>query len=307
MSNWLSQHGYALTRAFRQLVGTPVTSLLSIIVFSIVLSLPAGIFILLENLRVLSGHTTDSQQMTLILDTAADSADVELVNTRLEGMTAIEGFQFISRDIALQEMKQESELAEVMRNLEQNPLPDAFVINLGSSISANEIEKVQAVVQTWPGIAHVLVDTEWAKKLDAILDIGRLIVVMLISVFGATLIIVMFNTIRLQILTRRDEIELARLIGATDSYIRRPFLYFGTIQGLAGAVLACLLLYFAVIKLNEALAELARLYATTFTLDFLSWQDSLILMLFSGVLGWIGARWSVARHLAQIDQESAIS
>jgi len=306
MSNWLSQHGYALIRAFRQLAGTPVTSLLSIIVFSIVLSLPAGIFILLENLRALSGHATDSQQMTLILDTAAGSADVELINTRLEEMTAIEGFQFISRDIALQELKQESGMAEVMRNLEQNPLPDAFVVNLGS-LSASEIEKMQAMMQAWPKIAYVLVDTDWARKLDAMLDVGRLVVIMLASVFGTTLVIVMFNTIRLQILTRRDEIELSRLIGATDSYIRRPFLYFGAIQGLAGAALAWLLLYFAIIELNEALSELARLYATTFKLDPLSWQDSLILILFSGILGWIGARWSVARHLAQIDHESAIS
>lgn len=306
MSSWLFQHGYALIRALRQLAGAPVTSLLSIIVFSIVLSLPAGIFILMENLRALSGHATDSQQMTLILDTAAGPADVELINTRLEEMTAIEGFQFISRDIALQELKQESEIAEVMRNLEQNPLPDVFVINLGS-ISADEIEKMQAMVQAWPGVTHVLVDTDWARKLDAMLDVGRLVVIMLASVFGMTLIIVMFNTIRLQILTRRDEIELSRLVGATDGYIRRPFLYFGAIQGLAGAALAWLMLYLAIINLNEALSELARLYATTFKLDPLTWGDSLILISFSGALGWIGARWSVARHLAQIDHESAIS
>lgn len=304
--SWFSQHGHALMRAFRQLAGTPVTSLLSIIVFSIVLSLPAGIFILLENLREVSGHVTDSQQMTLMLDTAARQADVELINARLESMTAIEGFQFISKEVALQELKQESGMAEVMHNLGQNPLPDVFVINLGH-LPANEIEKLQAMMQSWPKVVHVLVDTDWARKLDAILDVGRLVVIMLASVFGTALIIVMFNTIRLQLLTRRDEIELSKLIGATDSYIRRPFLYFGALQGLLGAALAWLLLYFAIIRLNEALAELARLYDTTIILHHLSWQDSLVLLLFSSALGWIGARWSVARHLAQIDHESSIS
>lgn len=306
MSNWLSQHGYALVRALKQLVATPVTSLLSIIVFSIVLSLPAGIFIVLENLREVSGQAAETQQMTIMLDTSATQADIELINTRLEKIPAIEGFQFISKEIALQELKQESGMAEVMHNLGENPLPDAFVINLGH-VSAHEIEKIQTAVQAWPKVAHVLVDTDWARKLDAMLDIGRLVVIMLASLFGAALIIVMFNTIRLQILMRRDEIELSRLIGATDSYIRRPFLYFGALQGMAGAALAWLLLYFAITRLNEALSELARLYATTFTLHHLSWQDSLILLLFSGSLGWIGARWSVARHLAQIDHESTIS
>lgn len=306
MSSWLSQHGYALLRALRQLAAAPVASLLSIIVFSIVLSLPTGIFILLENLREVSGQATDMQQMTIMLDTAASQADVELINARLEKMPTIEGFQFISKEIALQELKQESGMVEVMHNLEQNPLPDAFVINLGH-MSANEIEEIQAMVQTWPRVAHVLVDTDWARKLDAMLDVGRLVVIMLASLFGAALVIVIFNTIRLQILTRRDEIELSKLIGATDSYIRRPFLYFGALQGVAGAVLAWLLLYFAILKLNEALSELARLYATTFTLNYLSWRDSLILLLFSSALGWIGARWSVARHLSQIDHENSIS
>ncbi|MDL1866948.1 FtsX-like permease family protein [Betaproteobacteria bacterium PRO4] len=306
MIRWISQHGHAFMRALGQLVSTPVTSLLSIIVFSIVLSLPAGIFILIENLREISGQATNTQQMTLVLDTAARQADIEQINTRLEALATIEGFQFISKEIALQELLQESGMAEVMRNLGENPLPDAFVINLGS-MSASEIEQLQAMMQAWPNVAHVLVDTDWARKLDALLDVARLIVIMLASVFGTALIIVMFNTIRLQILTKRDEIELSKLIGATDSYIRRPFLYFGAIQGLAGAALAWLLLYFAITQLNEALTELARLYATTFSLNPLSLRDSLILLLLSATLGWIGARWSVARHLAQIDQESTIS
>lgn len=306
MNSWLSQHGYALIRAFKQLAVAPVTSLLSVIVFSIVLSLPTGIFIILENLREISGQAVETQQMTIMLDTSASQADIEQINTQLEKMPTIEGFQFLSKEVALQELKQESGMAEVMHNLGKNPLPDAFIINLGH-ISASEIEKIQTKIQAWPKVEHVLVDTDWARKLDAMLTVGRLVVIMLASLFGAALVIVMFNTIRLQILMRRDEIELSKLIGATDSYIRRPFLYFGALQGIAGAALAWGLLYFAIIRLNAALSELAKLYATTFTLHHLSWQDSLILLLFSGSLGWIGARWSVARYLAQIDRESSVS
>ncbi len=306
MSRWLSQHWQAVIRAIRQLAAAPATSLLSIVVFSIVLSLPAGIFMLLENLHAVSGHATESQQLTILLDTAAEPPDIERINTRLEQISVIDGFQFTSKEIALQQLKQESGMAEVMHNLGQNPLPDAFVVNLGG-MTADEIERLQGMIQAWPKVAHLLVDTDWARKLDTMFDLGRLVVILLAALFGTALIIVIFNTIRLQILTRRDEIELSRLIGATDGYIRRPFLYFGTIQGLAGAVLAWLILAIGISRLNESLAELARLYETTFALTHLSWPDSLILFAFSGGLGWIGARWSVSRHLSQIDHESSIS
>lgn len=300
MSIWLSHHWHALLRALRQLVISPVTSLLSVGVFGVVLSLPAGIFLLLENLQTVSGHATESLQLSIFLDTNARQADVERINARLEQVPAFESFQFISKEIALQQLQQESGLAEAMRNLGKNPLPDAFVINLGQ-MAADEIERMREAISAWPGIAQVLVDTDWARKLDAILDLGRVIVWMLAGLFGAALIIVIFNTIRLQILTRRDEIELSRLIGATDSYIRRPFLYFGAIQGLAGAVLAWSILALVIFKLNESLFELARLYATTWALSHFSWQHNLLLLAFSGGLGWFGARWSVARHLARID------
>lgn len=301
MSRWLSQHWHALARAFRQLTATPVSSLLSVIVFGVVLSLPAGIFLLLENLRTVSGHATESLQLSVLLDTDAKQRDIELINTRLEQISTVDSFQFISKEIALQQLQQDSGLAEVMRNLGQNPLPDAFIVSL-SYMAAEEIDQMRVEMLAWPKIAHVLVDTDWARKLNAILDLGKLIVVMLAGLFGAALIFVMFNTIRLQILTRREEIELSRLIGATDSYIRRPFLYFGAVQGLAGATLAWLILALGISNINTSLLELAKLYATTFEINHFPWQNNLILLAFSSGLGWLGARWSVARHLSRIDR-----
>lgn len=300
INNWLSQHGYALSRALKQLIATPTTSLLSVIVFSIVLSFPAGIYILLENLQAVSDRTTEVQQMTLVLETSASQVDTEQVNNRLEQLTTVKGFQFISKEIALQELEQESGMAEVMHNLGQNPLPDVFVIDLGN-ISVSEIEQMKTDLLNWSRVEHVLVDTDWARKLNTVLMIGKLVVSVLALLFAITLVIVMFNTIRLQILTRYDEIELSKLIGATDSYIQRPFLYFGAVQGMVGATLAWLLLYFVIMELNKILFELAQLYATTLIVHHLSWRDSLILLCLSGGLGWIGARWSVARHLAQVN------
>ena len=261
MSNWLRQHWLAVVRAFEMLSGSPASSLLSIVVIGIVLSFPAGILLVLDNLRAVAGQSLESRQLSVLLDTKAAPDDIERINANLEKIPVIAYFQFVSKEVALQQLQQETELAEIMRNLEQNPLPDVFVVNL-EKVSADEIEALRATMLTWPKIAHVLVDTDWARKLDAILHLGRIIAIMLATLFGAALVFAVFNMIRLQILTRGDEIEVSRLVGATDSYIRRPFLYFGAIQGLAGALLTWLILAVGIAQINQALFELARLYET---------------------------------------------
>ncbi|MDT8363322.1 MAG: permease-like cell division protein FtsX [Nitrosomonas sp.] len=300
MSKWLRQHWLALIRALKLLTSALASSLLSIVVIGIVLSFPAGILLALDNLREISGQSLESHQLSVLMDTEVASSDIERINTILEKTPAIIHFQFISREVALQQLQRESELAEIMSSLEQNPLPDVFVVNL-EKVTADEIETLRATMLTWPKIAHVLVDTDWMRKLDAILDLGRIIAIMLTSLFGAALVFAIFNTIRLQILTRNDEIELSMLVGATDSYIRRPFLYFGAIQGLAGALLTWLILAAAITQINEALFELARLYETTFKLNHFSWLNSLILLAIAAGLGWLGAYVSVTRYLLKTD------
>src|SRR5690606_10373613 len=121
----------------------------------------------------------------------------------------------VSKDSALGVLRQEAGLAELLRNSEQDPLPDVFVVNL-EKVTVDEIEMLRTAILSWPKIAHVLVDTDWARKLNAILDLGRIIAIMLATLFGAALVFAVFNMIRLQILTRGDEIKVSRLVGATD-------------------------------------------------------------------------------------------
>ncbi len=296
MNKWLRQHWLAVIRACQLLSGSLASSLLSIVVIGIVLSFPAGILLVLDNLRTVSGQSLETQQLSILIDASASPNDIEFINDNLEKISAIAYFQFISKEIALKQLQQESELAEIMGNLEKNPLPDVFVVNLEKK-SVDEIEALRTMVLTWPKIAHVLVDTDWARKLDAILDLGRIIAIMLSSLFGAALVFAVFNTIRLQILTRGDEIEVSRLVGATDGYIRRPFLYFGVIQGVTGALLTWVILAIGITQINQSLFELARLYETTFRLDHFSGLNSLALLVIAAVLGWLGAYVSVTRHL----------
>lgn len=302
MKMWLSQHWQALGQTLKQLARTPLSSLLSIFVIGIAFSLPLGIYTLIGNLQTLSGHVANTPQLSLFLRLDTTSSDIEQINARLEKFPNIASFKFVSKEIALQQLQHESGLADVVGSLIKNPLPDAFVIDI-QQVSPNELESIQATMKEWPEVEHAQVDTDWARRLDAFVKLGQFTVLMLACLLGFALIIVVFNTIRLQILTKRDEIEVSKLIGATDSFIRRPFLYFGAIQGMAGAASAWLIIALGIQAINESLVELTQLYSIDFFIDHLSLMDSLSLLLFSAWLGWLGARLSVAQHLSLIEPE----
>lgn len=299
MSAWLSHHSYALALALKRLVRTPFASLLSIAVIGIALSLPAGSYMLLGNLQTFSRHISGAPQLSLFLALDASRDEVAQIGARLKQHPQIASFQFVSKDSALQQLKQGGGL-DVVDSLAQNPLPDAFVINAKSTVP-EVLELLRADMQKWPKAEHVQLDSAWARRLDALLSLGRLAVLMLAALLSFALVTVTFNTIRLQILTKRDEIEVSKLIGATNGFIRRPFLYFGAIQGMAGGVAAWLIIALGIYLINGALADLALLYAFDFRLRHLSSEDSMSLLLFSTWLGWLGAWLSVASHLWQIE------
>ena len=300
MSVWLSHHSHALVLALKRLAGAPIGSLLSIIVIGIAFSLPAGIYMLLENLQAFSGQISGAPQLSLFLKLDASIDEVEQIESRLKQHPKIASFEFVSKESALEQFKQGSELADVVDTLEQNPLPDAFLIN-ARSLSPGALEELRAELQSWTKVEHVQLDSAWAKRLDSLLKLGRLAVLMLAALLSFALVAVTFNTIRLQILTKRDEIEVSKLIGATNGFIRRPFLYFGAMQGMAGGVAAWLILFFGIHLIDDELMGLMQLYEIDLRLYHLSYEDSLGLLLFSACLGWAGAWLSVANHLWQIE------
>lgn len=300
MRAWLTQHAFVFFHTLKRLIATPVTSLLSVTVMGIALSLPTGIYVLMENLQSLSGQAASTPQMSLFLQQNAQQNDFNRVKQRLQEESRIVSFQFISKEVALKQLQQDSGLADVMAGLTRNPLPDAFIVHLEHN-SSDTLEQLRAEMQSWPEVAHVQFDSEWIERLNALLQLGRAVILMLATLLSVAIIAIMFNTIRLQILTKRDEIEISKLIGATDSFIHRPFLYFGTIQGLAGGIAAWLIVTLFIGALNEELGVLAGMYEVDIHLQHLSLQDSLSLLLFSAWLGWLGARISVANHLWQIE------
>ncbi len=300
MSVWVAHHWYAFVLALKRLAGAPIGNLLSIIVIGIAFSLPAGIYMLLENLQAFSAEVSSAPQMSLFLELNANSDEVAQIGARLKEHPRVASFEFISRDSALEQLKQGNGLGDLVDGLERNPLPDAFVIN-ARSLSPAALEELRMELQKWPRIEHVQLDSAWAKRLDALINLGRLAVLMLAALLSFALVTVTFNTIRLQILTKRDEIAVSKLIGATNGFIRRPFLYFGAIQGMAGGVAAWLIISLGIHLIDDDLRNLTQLYAVDLSLHHLSPEDSLSLLSLSACLGWVGAWLSVANHLWQIE------
>ena len=301
MKVWLSQHVRTFAATLARLARSPVASLLNIGVIGVALALPVGFYVGLTHLRGYARELAADPQLSLFLALDASRGDVAQIETRLKQHPAVRRFSYVSREQALREMKAGTGLADVVDSLNHNPLPDAFVVDAGDS-APQTLETLRDEIRRWPKVAHVQLDSAWARRLEALLKLGRLAVLMLGTLLAFALIAITFNTIRLQIMTQREEIEVAKLIGATDPFIRRPFLYYGAVLGLAGGMAAWTIVAAGVYLLNDGLTDLSRLYGTRLQLHPLGPEDSLSLLLFAAGLGWFGAWLSVNQHLSQVDQ-----
>ena len=289
MTTWLRQHRQAFARGLRRI------GLLNALVIGIALALPAGGYTLLESLRSVAGRVSVQPQISLFLD--AKRADVGGLASTLKRDARISGVRFVSREQALKELAAVQGLPELVAVLGRNPLPDAFVVTAADE----NIEPLAADLAKLPGVAHVQADALWARRLATLARLARIAVWLLAGLLGAALIAVTFNTIRLQILTQREEIEVSKLIGATDGFIRRPFYYAGLLQGLAGGALALLLVVATLALLNREVRPLAESYGSDFRFAFLPAPDAVAFLVFAAFLGWLGAHLSVSRHLKAIE------
>lgn len=298
--NSLIEHLRVLRFTLQRLLLTPSASLLNLTIIGIALSLPVGGYVLLGSLQKLGSQIAATPQISVFIAAGTNSGETGRIGDKLRQHAGIKRIEFVSREAALKKLQQSTGLADVIGGLSQNPLPDAFVVYPGDGDLA-ALESLRDELKTWQHIAHVQLDSAWVHKLEALLDFGRLAVLILAALLSFALVAITFNTIRLQILTRREEIEVAKLIGATDAFIRRPFLYFGLTQGLLGGAAAWLLISGSLLLLNHNLSALTELYASDFRLQGLSTGDSLALLGFSAYLGWLGAWFSVSQHLWQIE------
>ena len=299
MKQWVNQHRQALRLVLDRMWQSKLATVMMLSVIGVTLSLPTGLYVVLGNIGKLAGNIESDPQISLFLaiDTQPDA--IRALDKKLRANSQIKDFHFVGRDRAWAELKQNAGLEALSAGLEKNPLPDAYVIHASDNTPA-AVDQLRQELQQWPGVEHAQYDAAWVKRLYSLLQIGREAVLVLFALLGFALFAIIGNTIRLQILTQREEIEVSQLIGATNAFIRRPFLYAGTLQGMGGGIAAWIFLYIAVAIFNSSIDELARLYASDFRMQMPDAGTSCMLIFGAAFLGWSGSYLAVTRHLASI-------
>lgn len=292
----MNRHGRTIATVLRRFATTPVATLLTVAVIGIALSLPAGLYLLLANLDLAAGKLNADPQITAYLKLDADKEISRGIESRLKNHPNVRAYRFVGRDQALKELAASSNLGDVTAGLAGNPLPDAYIVNAKDSDPA-KLEKLRAELGGLAGVETAELDSSWARRLDALVTLGKQLALVVGALLSFGLVAGTANTIRLQILTRQDEIEVSKLIGATDRFIRLPFLYHGALQGLAGGAAGWAIISLSIDVLNGGVAQLASLYGSSFHLQYPAWDEVAALLGFSTLLGWLGALFAVSHFL----------
>jgi len=306
MTHWFRQHRYALAAALVHLRRSPGGFLFNILVVAIALALPFMGVTLLDNVRPMSESLSVDPEISVFLkqDTPREQAEGLAVSLRQAVKDKQAKIIFTPREKALDNLKDKNGLADVLATLGDNPLPDSYVLKLDAFRNAQaggDVDALAEQIRQLPGVDTVQVDSAWVKRLAALLNVLRLALLLLAATLGTVVVAVIFNTIRLQVLTQREEILVSKLIGATDSFIHRPFYYTGALLGVCAGGVSLGAVTLALRPLNTAIAEFAKLYASEFQLAPLPPLAVAALLALSAGLGLIGARLSVKRHTARLN------
>lgn len=301
MNQWLNQHiepfQMVLGRMRQNLLGT----VLMCCVMGVTLSLPAILFTIVDNLGQVAGTVENKPQLSLFLKLDASSVTKTTIADQLKKHPDIAKYEFVSKESAWEQLQQNANTADIGASLNKNPLPDAYFVT-PKNIKPENVQRLQQEMQQWNGVELAQVDANWIKRLDTILKLGKKAIFVLIALLGFALVAIIGNTIRLQIMTQLEEIEVSKLIGATNQFIRRPFLYAGALYGLGGGLAAWLIVLAVVQLFNTSVTEIADLYASQFRLSMPSTSITLAILFSAIGLGWLGSFVAVNRSLAKIEK-----
>lgn len=304
---WFRQHALALASAFRHLLRSPGSFSLNVVVVAIALALPFAGLTLLENVRPISEQLAVEPEISLFMSMETPRERATAIAQQIRRTVQESGnsgkLEFIPREHALTLLKNKTGLDDAITALGENPLPDGYVLKLSGVRNASDaakVERLAAQLKSLPGVEYVQIDSAWVKRLAALMHVLRLALLFLATTLGVVVVAVIFNTIRLQVMTQRDEIEVCRMFGATDSYIYRPFYYTGALLGLCAGAAALGAVAVSLQPLNEAITDFARLYASEFRLAPLGISATLAMLAISAGLGLAGALLSVRSQLARL-------
>ena len=299
-----SAHAIAFKRALVRLWQQPAVTILSLVVIAIALAFPLGLFAVFENVLAATGKLQINPGMNVYLQPVLSDEEARTVGDFIKKLTNVASLKFESREAALAKMKGNAGMQDVLAGLETNPLPHAFLVQLKTQSAAEnatvEIQTLREQIQKIPGVEYVIAEFEWAKKLNRLARFAKTILLLVALALCGAVVVVTGNTIRLQILTQRDEIEISQLIGATNTFVRRPFLYFGAVQGALAGALAWLMVWATLRWAAGEVQELAKSYGSDFSLLTITPSVGITLVCVAALLGWLGALLSVEWTLRRV-------
>ena len=301
LRNWGTQHVLMSKAALARLLAQPFASLMTVLVIAVTLALPAAMQLAIKNVQSLSGGWESALDFSLYLAPGTAAEDARQLAGLLAQRADVEEVTLIPADEAFAEFRETSGFGAALEHLSENPLPHTIVIRPASNNTEESIRLMHEELANLPEADFVQADTEWVRRFHAILAIAERAVGIAAGLLAAAIVIVIGNTIRLDIQNRREEIEVTKLIGASNGFVRRPFLYSGLWYGLGGGLLALLLVAAGLLALEEPAARLAGLYGSSLSILALSPQESLLIVATGMALGLAGSWLAVARHLRRIE------
>ena len=289
-------------RGFKELFDNPFSNFMTVLVIAIALALPAGLQIMLDNGKSLSQSWDGASRISLYLKIGLSDSDTNQLADKIRQNLAVEKIDIILPDKALADFSAHSGFADAIAELDNNPLPPTLVIQPSAQFSTPEAsEKLLAEYKKLPNVEKAQLDLDWVRKLYALLQLAEKAASALGFALGLAVLLIVGNTIRLSVQNRREEIEVVKLVGATDAFIRRPFLYTGFWYGLFAGLLCWVILETSLIWLKDPIADLAGLYQSQFRVNGLNFTQSLQLIGISCGLGLLGSWLSVGRHIRNIE------
>lgn len=302
LGSYGTRHLQALFGALGRLARSPLATLLTLIVIGVALALPAGLALVVQNLRSATGDLGSAVDFTVHFKTGTPIERVQQIAAGARARPGIEAVTVTTAAQALEEFKQASGFGDALTALEDNPLPHHIVVRPARSASGPaEVESLRRYFEAFPEVDIVQLDLDWVRRLHSLLDVLKRMSWVVMAVLGLGVLAVIGNTIRLEILNRRPEIEVTKLVGGSNAFVRRPFLYTGLFYGLGGAALAALILWGGMAYLEQAVGELSAQYGGRFRMVGLGPEGLGVLAGTGAVLGWLGALISTGRHLRLIE------
>ena len=298
---WLQHHRLSAADSLVRVLDNLGSSLLTWLVIGIALALPVGLNVALDNVSRVSAGWESPAQISLFLQAGVASDRARQLVGELAARKDVSETRLISREDALDEFRTLSGFADVLASLEENPLPDLILVTPVATLNESGASALRVELEAMPEVAEAVLDMEWLQRLNSLMDLGRRLVLAVGGMLIIGVLLILGNTIRLGIESRRDEIVIVKLVGGSNRFVRRPFLYTGLWYGVGGGVLAALLVSAALWFLKEPIGDLALLYESAFQLHGLGVMGALNLVILGGLLGLAGAWLAVSRHLVHIE------